>query len=340
MITTSSGFIVITSIQPPTTSVMAMLAKAREQGLDFLVVGDRKTPACEWPSGITFVSLEQQRSMDLELAAKLPENHYSRKNIGYLLAMSHGAPRIFDTDDDNAPLKDWHARDENVPARSCAAVGWINAYRWFSDAHIWPRGLPLDFAKAGTPVPELGSVANFAAPIQQGLANGSPDVDAVWRLLLDQEVTFSSRDSVALLPGAWCPFNSQSTWWFPQAYALLYLPSHVSFRMTDIWRSFVAQRCLWALGKSLIFHGPEMHQDRNQHDLMRDFAQEVPGYLHNGAIRRLLDDLPLETGAEAVASNLRRCYAALVAAQIVPALELELLEAWLADLRRLQGTAH
>jgi hypothetical protein len=31
------------------------------------------------------------------------------------------------------------------------------------------------------------------APIQQGLADGSPDVDAVWRLLFDREVAFRAR---------------------------------------------------------------------------------------------------------------------------------------------------
>src|SRR4029077_7020197 len=129
------------------------------------------------------------------------------------------------------------------------------------------------------------------ALVQQSVVNGSPDVDAIWRLVLDHEVIFERRSSVLLGPGVWCPFNSQSTWWFPTAFPLLYLPSHVSFRMTDIWRSFVAQRCLWELNLGIVFHGHEMFQDRNPHSLLRDFEQEVPGYLGNQRLCEVLEQL-------------------------------------------------
>jgi hypothetical protein len=108
------------------------------------------------------------------------------------------------------------------------------------------------------------------------LADHSPDVDAVWRLVLDRPFCFDKGESLYLAPGTWCPFNSQSTWWWPEAYPLLYLPSFCTFRMTDIWRSFVAQRCLWAVGQGVAFHASEVAQARNQHNLMRDFEDEVP----------------------------------------------------------------
>src|SRR5690349_6162007 len=104
----------------------------------------------------------------------------------------------------------------------------------------------------------------------------------------------------------------------------MYLPSRVSFRMTDIWRSFVAQRCLWAAGRSLVLHGAEVWQDRNPHRLMRDFEQEVPGYLHNERIGELLQALTLASGAAHIPANLHRCYEALVRAGIVPADEMPL----------------
>ena len=128
------------------------------------------------------------------------------------------------------------------------------------------------------------SVQVVECPVQQGLVNGSPDVDAVWRLMFDREFNFDQGPSVWLAPGAWCPFNSQSTWWFPKAFPLLYLPSFVSFRVTDIWRSFIAQRCLWEVGYGVAFHAPESIQQRNMHNLLRDFEDEVPGYLNNNRI--------------------------------------------------------
>jgi hypothetical protein len=309
-----------------------MLAKARQYDMRIIVIGDRKTPAAEWPDGIDFVSLQDQLELDFSLASKLPENHYARKNIGYLMAMSRQSALIFDTDDDNAPLDSWQVRPLDVTARPCLDNGWINAYRWFSDAHVWPRGLPLAHAKRNGDTARTGAPADVVAPIQQGLANGSPDVDAVWRLLMDQDITFRSEGSVHLPADAWCPFNSQSTWWFPEAYPLMYLPSLVSFRMTDIWRSFIAQRCLWALGHGVVFHGPEMFQDRNQHNLLRDFEQEVPGYLGNDRIRDTLEMLSLPPGSANTAGNLHRCYEALIVAGIVPAQEMPLVEAWLSDI--------
>lgn len=327
--------IVITSIQPPTSSVMEMLSKAQQWGARIIVIGDRKTPQADWPDGIDFVSLQDQLGLDFKLAAQLPENHYSRKNIGYLIAISRKSPSIFDTDDDNAPLKTWHIRSHTLRARPCTESGWINAYRWFSDEHVWPRGLPLADARHGASAAKVGELADFVSPIQQGLANGSPDVDAVWRLLMDRDITFREDYSVQLPAASWCPFNSQSTWWFPEAYPLMYLPSFVSFRMTDIWRSFVAQRCLWALGYGVVFHGPEMLQDRNQHNLLRDFEQEVPGYLANDRIREVLEQVSLSPVANEVSNNLHRCYEALVNQSIIPAEEMILVEHWLKDLVRL-----
>jgi hypothetical protein len=102
--------------------------------------------------------------------------------------------------------------------------------------------------------------------------------------------------------------------------------------MTDIWRGFVAQRCLWAMGLGLVFHAPEVVQDRNEHDLMRDFTDEVPGYLGNRRIAQLLDGLELEAGEQQAGANLYRCYEALVGQGFVGASELDLVRAWLDDL--------
>jgi hypothetical protein len=169
------------------------------------------------------------------------------------------------------------------------------------------------------------------------LVDGSPDVDAIWRLVLDKPFRFQPGASVALMSGVWCPFNSQSTWWWPEAYPLMYLPSFCTFRMTDIWRSFVAQRCLWALGGAVIFHASEVVQRRNAHNLLKDFQDEVPGYLANDQIVRLLEDQPLEPGTEAVGANLLRCYEALIKRGILPQKERPLVKAWRGDLKQVNG---
>jgi hypothetical protein len=140
---------------------------------------------------------------------------------------------------------------------------------------------------------------------------------------------------VMVQPGQWCPFNTQSTWWWPEVYPLLYVPSYCSFRMCDIWKSFVAQRCLWELGTGVVFHAPEVYQERNPHDLMRDFSDEVVGYEKNDRIASILQDLQLKPGKESVKQNLITCYTALVDEKVFPDTELTLLDAWLSGLEQI-----
>ena len=227
---------VITTVQQPTESVRQLSSLLRRINSGLIVIGDKKGPADFDLEGTQFLSLATQRETLFDLAAALPTGHYARKNIGYLAAIKQGAFSIYETDDDNAPLGNWEPRAEIAGAISVRQRGWVNVYRLFSEDRIWPRGFPLD--ALGDSFSNLPSLAEetipVRAPIQQGLVNNSPDVDAIWRLVMDRSFDFQSGLSVLLPRGAWCPFNSQSTWWFSVAFPLLYLPSFCSFRMTDI----------------------------------------------------------------------------------------------------------
>ena len=326
---------VVTTIQTPTPAVRQFAEVLAEAGFGLVVVGDRKGPSQF--SGVegTFLTIEDQLDLSLQLARKLPENHYARKNLGYLVAIGDGAPSLYETDDDNAQLESWCARSENAHAEPVDARTWVNVYRVFNPSPvIWPRGFPLDLVTdPNTFDHEPTNPVEVVAPIQQGLANGSPDVDAVWRLVSNTEHTFTKRASIWLPKGTWSPFNSQSTWWWPEAYPLLYLPSFCSFRMTDIWRSFVAQRCLWEMSFGLVVHGAEVLQQRNDHNLMRDFEDEIPGYLGNARLCSMLAALELHPGPSSTGENLRLCYQGLVGAGFVPEDELALVDAWLEDLK-------
>jgi len=250
--------------------------------------------------------------------------------------MREGAACIYETDDDNAPRDNWKPREQTVTAAAIRDKGWVNVYRFFAEGRIWPRGFPLDALDGSArKSPEAaGEPKAVRSPIQQGLVNNSPDVDAIWRLLFDERFDFKSGTSVCLSPGSWCPFNSQSTWWWPAAYPLLYLPSHCTFRMTDIWRSFIAQRCLWELALGVVFHGPEVSQQRNVHNLMRDFTDEVPGYTRNREMVELLEGLTLARGAAEVGNNMMICYEKLIETGFFPAREIDLLSAWLHDVKQ------
>ncbi|HSV14915.1 MAG TPA: STELLO glycosyltransferase family protein, partial [Tepidisphaeraceae bacterium] len=291
---------VITTIQEPTASVLGIMRalSRRSPAGKLIAIGDQKGPRQFDLPNADFYSLDRQRELPFSLAGLLPTKHYARKNLGYLIAMKEGAPVIYETDDDNAPLDAWKPLPRTAQAIRIGGQRWFNVYRLFSDELIWPRGMPLDRVRdAGTYSYDASTKATaIDSPIHQGLADLAPDVDAVWRLILDHDFTFRPGPSILLDPGTWCPFNSQNTWWWPAAYQLMYLPSYCSFRMTDIWRSFIAQRCLWETGAGVVFHQADVEQQRNAHNLMRDFMDEVPGYEGNQRLIDVLRETKLQGG--------------------------------------------
>jgi hypothetical protein len=328
--------LVITTINKPNSIMRALASGSTRVGWEMIVIGDIKTPADFTIPGSAFYDVRAQIDTSLAFASVCPTSHYARKNIGYLIAMRGGAEIIIETDDDNAPMAAFFdTRQQLVFAPLVSGHGWLNVYQYFSETSIWPRGLPLDMVRKRVPPIEDLAVQRTDCPIQQGLADLNPDVDAIYRLLFPLPVSFSSDRKIALGRDSWCPFNSQNTTWYKNAFPLLYLPSYCSFRMTDIWRSLVAQRIAWENDWAILFDRPSVEQERNEHDLMQDFADEVSGYINNSKIARKLSDLTLNPGADEIASNMEKCYSSLVDLGAVPKEELGLLHSWLDDIQNL-----
>jgi hypothetical protein len=161
--------------------------------------------------------------------------------------------------------------------------------------------------------------------VWQGLVNGDTDVDAIYRLVNGKEITFEENKFVVLEQGVISPFNSQNTLWQKPAFYLLYLPVTVTFRFTDILRSFVAQFGLWALGGRLGFMSPNAIQKRNVHNLMRDFADEIPVYNSFYSVMQSLEKCQLKGEPE----DLYTMYSELNKAGIVKESELSSVREWL-----------
>lgn len=315
---------VITTINEPTKAVKEVAKR-----LPLIVIGDEKTPD-DWGDYTEDNNVDFFYGHSLPFSYQPPINHYARKNLGYLLAMQQGADCIYDTDDDNIPNNNWKLRERECKVLQVQGTGWTNVYSYFTKYTIWPRGLPLTEIDSK---PRLGEPTGISSPIHQGLADGSPDVDAIWRLTRGGDIKFEYDRSVYLPKGVWGPFNSQTTWWFKEAFPLMYLPQYCSMRMSDIIRSFVAQRCLWGMGTGVVFHSPsEVIQERNEHDLIRDFEDEIPGYLMNDKIKVALDGLKLSND---IFSNLKYCYVSLFEIGIIPAPELASLNQWINDIYKI-----
>lgn len=329
----STTTLVVTSINAPNEVLRALAEGFIARGGEFIVVGDTKSPGDFSLEGCRFLDIRAQLDSGLRFARACPVRHYARKNVGYLEAIRGGADVIAETDDDNLPDPAFfEPRSRVVTVPYADRAGWVNVYRYFSATLIWPRGFPLDRIARPVPAAESLPIGPRDCPIQQGLTNEDPDVDALYRLILPLPQSFDGPPALALGPGSWCPFNSQNTRWWPDAYPLLYLPAYCSFRMTDIWRSWVAQRIAWAQTWSILFHRPTVRQRRNDHDLMRDFADELPGYLHNRKIAEILEGLSITPGPASIPESMRRCYEALVGLGVLPEAELALLDCWLSDL--------
>jgi hypothetical protein len=326
--------VIVTSIAGPTDILRLIADGCAAAGWRFILIGDWKSPENFELAGCDYYPIERQQRLGFSINEKLPYNSYARKILGYLIAMQAGYHVIVEIDDDNLPMEGfWRDTGMETEATTVNTPGWVNIYRYFGDGCACPRGFPLEYSMQTPPLEGHRQVA--CCPIQQGLVDGDPDVNAVYRMTNNTSIFFTQREPVALGPGSWCTFNSQNTRWFDVAFPLMYLPSYCTFRMTDIWRGLVAQRILWTCGYRVLFSSPTARQERNAHNLLQDFRHEVPGYLHNEQIRARLVALDLAAGVEHMADNLRVCYEALVYEGWIESKdELDLVDRWRRDVEK------
>ena len=280
----SNKWIVVTTIQYPTPQ-LCKLAQIKDWHL--LVVGDKKTPEDWHLDNCTYLSPEKQLSLGYELSALLPWNHYCRKNIGYLYAIENGAEVIYDTDDDNEPIAE--LTPQFLSHFSALLPGlqnsnqFINVYAYFGQSHVWPRGYPLQEILNDSDI-VIGPISECKIGIENSMVNGNCDTDAIFRLTRNDFTSFTDRPTCFLPKNFFCPFNSQNTFFYKDAFFTLYLPSTVNMRATDIWRGYIAQRLLWETDQVLAFSRPSAYQLRNEHSLIKDFADEIQVYLKSKAL--------------------------------------------------------
>jgi hypothetical protein len=318
-------FIVITSIFKPTEAIEKFSALKDHH---LVVVGDKKTPADWHYDNCTYLNTDAQIALSSSLANAIPYNHYGRKMIGYVYAMQQGADIIIDTDDDNIPYTGWSFPSfEGNFLSSKNDLGWVNIYHHFSEQPIWPRGLPLrNINDNRNKLQWQKEKTNQRIGIWQGLADEDPDVDAIYRLTSNTPCIFQKKEPVVLEQGTVCPFNSQNTAIQKELFPLLFLPSFVTFRFTDILRGIIAQPVLWQHGFRLGFTEATVVQKRNEHDYFKDFESEVPMYLHT---EKSLEAVRKATSNVSVADNLYNAYEALLKINVVEEREMNVLKEWL-----------
>jgi hypothetical protein len=326
--------LVITSINKPNKVIEKYYSLSKNNKINFIIIGDKKTP--EYPSKYNFYNLKSQKNFKFILNKSLPINSYSRKNIGYLVAMQNNSKIILETDDDNFPKSTFfHNLELQKKLRLLSGPKWINIFKIFQKKNkdvIWPRGFPLDEINTIHKIKVTKKL--ITSPIQQRLCDGNPDVDAIFRLTKKNKFHTFDKKNFALDNKSICPFNSQNTVWHEQCFPLMYLPSYCTMRATDIWRGFIALRILRNYNWNLSFLKSTVIQNRNEHDLLDDFNLEYPVYKDTKILNDILYNVKLSDKKNYMLINFFKCYKQLVKEKILEKKELELVYKWINDISK------
>lgn len=283
-----------------------------------VVVGDKKGPSSyDIPHlGDNYIFLTPAKQLALAdhfpIIDLLPWNHFARKNVGYLYAIWHGAQVVWDFDDDNI-LIDFMMNLSNpenfVEGYTVKAYqptnftsSQFNPYPLMGaeTSPCWPRGYPLDHIKDGNPRLSPVNLKLSDIGVVQSLANGDPDVDAIYRLTQPLPFNFKTQKKyayVAIPQDSWSPYNAQATLHLHNALWALLLPITVHGRVSDIWRSYMAQKIGRYLNLRFVFSYATVRQDRNAHNYLADFDSEHPLYLEATKLIEQLNDWILDANS-------------------------------------------
>ena len=292
-----SQWAVVTTINPPTQAIKQI------EGLEdwcLVVVGDQDTPDNFTLAGrrSVYLGVSEQEHLTYRTVQVIPWRTFSRKNIGYLYAIQHGAEVIFDFDDDNklnsGKLNFQEILNRNLNVARVRGNLW-NPYPFYGFKDAWPRGFPLDLInKAYTTAPPVKNVAGYGVErvgAWQLLSDGDTDVDAIYRLTRGiPNITFSRElGGTSLPPGVMSPFNAQSTLFHRDAFWSMSLPLSVHARVTDIWRAYLAERLMWEAGLGVAFLPSFINATgRNFHKPYFDYQAELPLYQKAGILTKYL----------------------------------------------------
>ena len=297
---------VVTTIFVPSDSVKKV---AQDPNWCLVIVGDRKTPSKQSymsnlgnfkKENVVFLNTDDQERIFPLLSKTLPWNHFARKNIGYMYAIKRGADVIWDFDDDNINIVPANLAETTKKYRApCEEFKnhLFNPYPYFAvnETFTWPRGFPLEHIRDDSTHPPLCTSSQPRhIGVIQSLANIEPDVDAIYRFTRQTPFKFGATPSshlpVMVPDKAFTPFNGQATLWRKASFKYLALPVSVKGRVSDIWRSYIAEYFFHKLSLSVLFTSPYVDQYRNAHDYLIDFTDELDLYQKSNALLKWLND--------------------------------------------------
>jgi hypothetical protein len=267
---------------------------------------------------IFFLSREKQMEWEKvegsfgAFVRSMPWDHLSRKNVGYVFALLHGAEYIFDFDDDvYVKLDDSGKPHELIPTESDPSEMKLESVniimqgpKVFNHHPImgasvnqsWARGFPMEHIDNEYTQGKIAYQMDipFASPrkdigVIQFLVDEYPDIDAMHHVKHPLPTMTFRPENVhpVLVPThVYAPYNSHATIHTKNALWATLLPTTVPGRISDVWRSYFSQ-CIFAdAGLELIFSPPTVVREYpNQDNIVQDnFHDEQDLYKKSGAL--------------------------------------------------------
>ena len=103
---------------------------------------------------------------------------------------------------------------------------------------------------------KIRDINHQSIAVLQSLAEHQPDLDAIYRITMPVPFSFkrSNETKLLLVPkGVLTPYNAQATLHLHPSFWALLLPITVHDCVSDIWRSYFAQRLFWDVGLQVGF---------------------------------------------------------------------------------------
>ncbi len=332
---------------------------ASNLNVSLIVIGDQRTNHTEWHAFqrehagvVLYLSPAEQVGLPFRILRHIPWNHFGRKSIGFLYAVTGGCHQIYDFDDDNHLKKpegfervsSWAMYELGSTSQT---VHVFNPYPYFQPTDdslvVWPRGFPLQFINDNRTydvtsdafdVKRLDGADFENIAVLQSLADHDPDVDAIYRMTRQLPISFQRQKTILIPPRAvYTPWNAQAVLVSNPAFFGLLLPVTVTGRVSDIWRSYITTRLLWETRYRVAFTSPFVTQYRNPHSYIVDFADEDDLY---NKVDDLLEALAIWTSDGH--DSLETAYIDLITklvreVEILGETDLRLAKAWVEDLK-------
>ncbi len=309
------------------------LYKACDPTVRMFVATDIKTPPwtlefCE-TQRIQVSPVFKWKCFDL-----IGDNTLAKRNLAFLEALKWGAELVVSIDDDNAPINlDYFWNYETRLTRPFGGLCASSKSDWFDAGQLlvpWAkhRGIPHAYHHH-----VYAPITKAKIGVMAGLVLGDSDVDATTRLetplgVATMLVSELAKAGVVVDLNTHTVFNSQNTAVIRELVPAWFMMPGIG-RMDDIYASLIVQRVAREREMHVHFGKPFVHQQRNEHDLIKDLRAEIDGYEFVRPMAMLLDQIVLR--GKSVISDTRTIYEKLRHAKWIPKQAVDAAVAYLED---------